>query len=74
MVQLVKDPALSLLWHGFDPWPSYFFVPEGPPKQNKKKILSASVKSYTPWIPWVSGALGYARHSVFLDYSRDTGK
>ena len=22
--QLVKDPALSLLWHGFDPWPWKF--------------------------------------------------
>ena len=27
MVQQVKDPALSLLWPGFNPWPGNFHVP-----------------------------------------------
>ena len=25
--QRVKDPALSLLWNGFDPWPENFRMP-----------------------------------------------
>ena len=38
MAQLVKDPALSLLWlglllcHVFDPWPWNFCMPQAPPK------------------------------------------
>ena len=32
MVQWVKDPALSLLWIEFDPWPGNFCVPWIPPK------------------------------------------
>lgn len=27
MAQQVKDPALLLLWQGFDPWPGNFHVP-----------------------------------------------
>ena len=27
MAQKVKDPALSLLWHGFDPWSGNFLMP-----------------------------------------------
>ena len=27
MAQWVKDPALSLLWLGFDPWPRKFHMP-----------------------------------------------
>ena len=26
MAPQVKDPALLLLWHGFDPWPGRFHV------------------------------------------------
>ena len=46
MFFLVKDPALSLLclrlllWHGFDPWPGNFHMPQVWPKiiflMNKK--------------------------------------
>ena len=55
MAQQVKDPALSLLWCGFDPWPGKFCTPENmpPPQkkrereiQNKKsKILKMKTKS-----------------------------
>ena len=27
MAQQLKDPALSLLWHEFNPWPGNFHVP-----------------------------------------------
>ena len=37
MVQWVKDPALSLLWRGFNPWPGSFSMPWEWPKQNKTK-------------------------------------
>ena len=31
----VKDTALSMLWHGFDPWPRNFCMPwMWPKKQN----------------------------------------
>ena len=26
VAQWVKDMLLSLLWHGFDPWPGNFYV------------------------------------------------
>ena len=28
VAQQVKDPALSLLWLGVDPWPGYFHIPQ----------------------------------------------
>ena len=28
MAQQVKDPALSLLWPRFDPWPRNFHMPQ----------------------------------------------
>ena len=28
MPQRIKDPALSLLWHRFDPWPRNFLMPQ----------------------------------------------
>ena len=31
MAQQVEDPALSLLWHGFDLWPRNFHMPWVPP-------------------------------------------
>ena len=34
----VKDPALSLLWCGFDPWPRNFYMPRVWPKKKKKKV------------------------------------
>ena len=36
MIQWVKDLALSLLWHRFDPWPGNFHVPQAEPKKNPK--------------------------------------
>ena len=41
---LVKDPELSLLWLGFDPWPMNFHMPQIWPKtktnkQNKQKNI-----------------------------------
>ena len=43
MAQWVKDPALSLLWHGFNPWPGEFLHSPGLAKnktKNKKKQSS----------------------------------
>ena len=37
MVQRVKDPVLSLLWRGFDPWPRKFHMLWTWPEKKKKK-------------------------------------
>ena len=37
VVQWVKDPALSLLWCGFDPWPGKFHMLWVWQKKKKKK-------------------------------------
>ena len=37
MPQRIKDPALSLLWHRFDPWPRNFLMPQVWPKKNHTK-------------------------------------
>ena len=44
MVQWVKDPALSLLWHRFDPWDGNFHVPWAETKRKKKSKIVANVK------------------------------
>ena len=36
MAQQVKDLALSLLWHGFNPWPQNFPMPQAQGKKKKK--------------------------------------
>ena len=36
LVVQVKDPALSLQWYGFDPWPRNFHMPWVQPKTKKK--------------------------------------
>ena len=35
---MVKDPALSLLWLGFDPWPGNFRMPGAAEKKKKKSM------------------------------------
>ena len=35
----VKDPALSLLWYRFDPWPGNFCTPSAQPKRKEKKRI-----------------------------------
>ena len=36
VAQHIKDPALSLPWHGFDPWPGNFSMPQmRPPKEQR---------------------------------------
>ena len=37
MAQPVKDPALSLLWQVFDPWPRNFYTLWVQPQKKKKK-------------------------------------
>ena len=32
-----KDPVLSLLWHGFNPWPGKFHMPWMWPKKKKRR-------------------------------------
>ena len=41
---MVKDPALSLLWRGFNPWPGNFCIPQVWPKQKTKtSVLQGQV-------------------------------
>ena len=35
MAQCIKDPVLSLLWLGFDPWPRNFCILWAWPKKKK---------------------------------------
>ena len=48
--QGVKDPVLSLqwlrllLWHGFDPWPRNFYMPQVWPEKKKKIIEQRQLK------------------------------
>ena len=37
MVQLVKNPVLSLLWHGLELWPRNFHMPQAKKKKKKKR-------------------------------------
>ena len=37
MAQWVKDPALLLLWHGFDSWPGNIHMPWAQPGKKKKR-------------------------------------
>ena len=39
---MVKDPALSLLWHGFNPWPGNCHMPAVMVKKKKKISKRAS--------------------------------
>jgi len=39
VVQQVKDPAFSLLWHRFDPWPGTFHVPWMQPKKKNEIFI-----------------------------------
>ena len=41
--QKVKDPALSLQWLGFNPWPGNFGMPWVQPKKGKKKEKQEAV-------------------------------
>ena len=39
MALVDEDSVLSLLWHGFDPWPGNFFMlPVQPKKKINKKV------------------------------------
>ena len=39
----VKDPAWSLLWLGFDPWPGNFHMPRERPK--KREVVKTGTTS-----------------------------
>ena len=45
VAQQVKDPVLSLLWRGFDPWPRNFRLPWS---KKKKKRSSLGVLNKPP--------------------------
>ena len=47
MVERLKDPALSLLWHRFDPWPRSFHMPWNWPKKKMDKFSSLIVIDWT---------------------------
>ena len=40
----VKDRALSLLWHEFDPWPGKFCMPQAQPKHKTKQQQEKKTK------------------------------
>ena len=53
MAQQVKDPVLSLLWHGFNPWPGNFhrlpsasLPPTPTPATLQKELSSCGIKGY----------------------------
>ena len=48
MAQRVKDPALSLLWHEFGPWPEIFHMPWARPKTTKNPPPQTHVASLCP--------------------------
>ena len=37
MVQWIKEPALSLMWRGFDPWPRNFYMVWMRPKKGESE-------------------------------------
>ena len=41
VAQWVKDLALALLWHRFDPWLRSFWMPQVQPKKKKKSVVPA---------------------------------
>ena len=40
---VVKDPALSVRWLRFDPWPGNFCMPQAWPKNKEKEFHRGSV-------------------------------
>ena len=42
VAQLAKDPTLSLLWRGFDPWPHNCHMMQAWPKKQNKQIPPTS--------------------------------
>ena len=45
VAQPVKDPVLSALWHGFDPWPRNFCMLQVQEKKKKKEEEEGGRKS-----------------------------
>ena len=45
VAQQVKDLALSPLWHGFDPWPWNFCMPQAQPEKRKEKRKEIKIKT-----------------------------
>jgi len=43
----VKDLVLSLLWSGFNPWPSNFCMPWARPEKKKKKKKRERIQNFT---------------------------
>ena len=52
MPQQVKDPAWSLLWHKFDPWPGNFHVPWAQPKKRERGGSSLRRKECEGTVAW----------------------
>ena len=57
MVYQVKDPALSLLWYWFDPWPRDFCMPQAWPK--KKSSSTNGEHGHPCIIPDISNEKNY---------------
>ena len=52
---VVKDPAWSLLWLGFNPWPGNFHMLQARPKINEKiKIKMNKVLIYIYTTMWMN--------------------
>ena len=50
----VKNPVLSLLWHGFDPWPGNFCMSWVQQKKEKKASALSRGSPYQ-WEPEADG-------------------
>ena len=53
MAQWVKDPVMSLLWCGFDPWPRNFHMPEVQGKKNQGVPVMAQWRCGCGLAQWV---------------------
>ena len=65
MAQWVMDPALSLLWHGFDSQPGNFHTPQSMPKtKTKTKTKRKPLVEVIGQRPWSVKRLGLNHENI----------
>ena len=57
MAQRVKDLALSLLWHRFNPWSRNLCMPQVQPKKVGGQVVDSFLKRPRPWDPLISSGV-----------------